>query len=179
MKRTVAAMSQIGESTTPRDEGTGAAQDSTSSDQLHTEPTSHQAEHSPSATTPDAAADVSDPKTDINPTALTNGATQKPSTETTNGTSDYTNGTQEQHQEEQVDEDTPMEDQAVTSKAALEDYDWQELEDRFAAKMLECQKKEEELGKEFAQWLEVCSPSQLLLGYTCPFQSHLYLLRLH
>ena len=172
-------MSQNGESTTPRDEVVGAARDSASPESLHTEPASHQAERSPSVTTPNAAADVANTKTDIDPTAQTNGATQKASTEITNGTSDQINGTTEQHQEEQADEDTPMEDQATNSKDALEDYDWQELEDRFAAKMIECQKREEELGKEFAQWLEVCSSSQLLLSYTRRFRSHFYLLRLH
>ena len=50
-----------------------------------------------------------------------------------------------------------MEDQASTSKDALDDYDWQELENRFAGKMMECQRKEKELAKEFAEWLEVCS----------------------
>ena len=152
-------MSQNGESTTPRDEVEEAARDNASPDRLNTEPTSPQAEHSPSAPTPDAAAEVSDTKTNIDPTALTNGAMQKPGIETANGTPDHNNGTPTQQQGEQVDDDTPMEDQATTSKDALEDYDWQELEDRFAAKMIECQKKEEELGKEFAQWLEVCSSS--------------------
>ena len=177
VRRSIAAMSQNEESTTSRDEVAGAARDSASPDPLHTEPTSHQAEHSPSVTTPNAAADVPNTKTDIDPTALTNGVTQKASTETMNGTSDQINGTTEQNQGEQADEDTPMEDQATHSKHALEDYDWQELEDRFAAKMIECQKREDELGKEFAQWLEVCSSCQLLLSYTRPCLSHFYLLR--
>ena len=157
MIRTIAAMSQNGESTSSGHEQAEAARDSVSPDPLHTEPTSHQAEHSPSAMTPGTAADAPDTKTDIDPTVLNNGATQKATTEATNGISNHSDGTQEQDQEDQVDDDEPMEDQTTTSKDALEAYDWQELEDRFAAKMIECQKKEEELGKEFAEWLQVRS----------------------
>ena len=41
------------------------------------------------------------------------------------------------------------------SKDALEPLDWDDLEERFEARMRECQAREEELGREFGQWVEV------------------------
>lgn len=43
-----------------------------------------------------------------------------------------------------------------SSKDPLEDYAWEDLEQRFAAKMEECRKNEEALGQEFSEWLKVC-----------------------
>ncbi|KAL8784460.1 MAG: hypothetical protein Q9195_009037 [Heterodermia aff. obscurata] len=42
-----------------------------------------------------------------------------------------------------------------TSKDALSPQDWTDLEARFGARMRECQAREEELGREFAEWVEV------------------------
>lgn len=40
-------------------------------------------------------------------------------------------------------------------REALEDYDWDDLEARFHAEMEKCRKAEEEIGKEFKEWLAV------------------------
>lgn len=43
------------------------------------------------------------------------------------------------------------------SKTPLEPYEWNELLQRFQGKMQDCSQREEELEKEFAEWIAVCS----------------------
>lgn len=50
------------------------------------------------------------------------------------------------------------------SKEPLEDFDWDDLEERFCRKMEECGEVEKELEGEFGEWLEVCSGSRIKLG---------------
>ena len=69
----------------------------------------------------------------------------------TNGTSNDTHDTQDEGHEDPE----PMDTQLGNSRDALEPHDWDELEERFTAKMKECQEREEELGREFAEWVEV------------------------
>ena len=47
------------------------------------------------------------------------------------------------------------ETQVNDSKKPLEDFDWDDLEERFCKKMEECGKVEKELEEEFAEWIEV------------------------
>lgn len=78
------------------------------------------------------------------------GATQDISM--TNATSETTNGTQNGYHEDVE----PTADQLGNPRDALDDYNWQELEERFAARMRECEARETELGREFREWVEVC-----------------------
>lgn len=89
----------------------------------------------------------------MNGTQIELNADPKP-TVLTNGMSKDASGIQDNHLEGDPHQQ-PSKTQLGNSKDALESYDWQELEDRFAAKMKECQKREEELGREFRQWIEV------------------------
>lgn len=69
-----------------------------------------------------------------------------------NGTSHDAHGARDEDHEDPV----PMDAQLGNPRDALEPQDWEDLEERFAARMKECRVKEEELGKEFAEWVEVC-----------------------
>ena len=51
--------------------------------------------------------------------------------------------------------------QVGDSKEPLEDFDWEDLEERFCRKMEECGKVEKELETEFGEWQEVCSGPEL------------------
>lgn len=46
--------------------------------------------------------------------------------------------------------------QVADTKEPLEDFDWDDLEERFCRKMEECAKAEKELEDEFGEWLQVC-----------------------
>lgn len=70
----------------------------------------------------------------------------------TSGTFESTNGAQDGPPEDLE----PTAHQQGNPRDALDDYDWQELEERFAARMKECEAREEELGREFKEWVEVC-----------------------
>ena len=84
------------------------------------------------------------------PTETANGANQD--TNMANATSEVTNGAQNGYH----DDVEPTPDQLGSPRDALDDYDWHELEERFAARMKECEAREEELGREFKEWVEVC-----------------------
>lgn len=168
-------MSQNGERSTPSEEVEGASRDTASPDPLQA---GHQPEPSlspanagtagvPSTdlTTQQTQSSMDTAEADVGPNQITNGTAQSTNATMTNGTSKDT-GTEDQRHENAVDGDTPMEDQTSTSKDALEDYDWQELENRFAGKMMECQRKEQELAKEFAEWVEVCFLSLKFCSYS-------------
>ena len=60
-----------------------------------------------------------------------------------------------------------VESQLGNSRDSLEDFGWEELQERFAKKMEECEKREEELGKEFKEWLEVCMLLLCLCSKAC------------
>ena len=69
-----------------------------------------------------------------------------------NATPETTDGAQNGYHEDV--EPTP--DQLGSPRDGLDDYDWQELEERLAARMKECEAREEELGREFKEWVQVC-----------------------
>ena len=50
------------------------------------------------------------------------------------------------------------------SKEPLDEFDWDDLEERFCMKMEECGKVEKELEEEFGEWLEVRHGSRTKLG---------------
>ena len=83
-------------------------------------------------------------------TETANGATQD--TSMTDATAETTNGTQNGYH----DDVELTANQLGNPGDVLDDYDWQELEERFGAKMRECEAREEELGREFKEWVEVC-----------------------
>ena len=83
----------------------------------------------------------------------------------TNGTSHDAHGTQDEDHEDPV----PMDVQLGNPRDALEPLDWQDMEERFAARMKECQAKEEELGREFAEWVEVRGDLGSELCFLDPF----------
>ena len=75
-----------------------------------------------------------------------------------------TNGdTVDQHGRHQPSPRTQVGD----SKEPLDDFDWDDLEERFHQKMAECGKVEKELEGEFNEWLQVC------LGYQVEMSSGL------
>ncbi len=47
------------------------------------------------------------------------------------------------------------------SKVPLEDFDWDDVEERFCRKMEEFAKTEKKLDEEFGEWLQVCIEPQL------------------
>lgn len=51
--------------------------------------------------------------------------------------------------------ETSAEEPVPSSKEPLDDYSWEDLEQRFASKMVECTKSEETLGQEFNELLKV------------------------
>ncbi len=52
-------------------------------------------------------------------------------------------------------EDSAAEEPTASSKEPLEDYSWEDIEQRFTARMEECTKNEETLGQEFNELLKV------------------------
>ena len=58
-----------------------------------------------------------------------------------------------------------MDSQArIDGPTALGPFDWDGLEKRFEAKMVEFGKEEEELWTEFRGWIEVCQKKKFFLG---------------
>ncbi len=51
--------------------------------------------------------------------------------------------------------------QVGDSKEPLDEFDWDNLEERFCTKMEECAKSEKALEVEFGEWLQVCFGPQL------------------
>ena len=82
------------------------------------------------------------------------------------GTSHDAHGTQDEGDEDLE----PMDAQLGNPRDQLEPQDWEELEERFAARMKECQAREEELGREFGEWVEVRSGlSTFYFLYLCHY----------
>ena len=46
--------------------------------------------------------------------------------------------------------------QDINPRDVMDEYGWDDLEERFLARMGECRKKEEEINMEFREWLKVC-----------------------
>ena len=151
-------MSQNEGTTTPPDNERGGTRSPT----LHLdEPPSHQIDLLPSPSTSQTVAEVptsGQPPTNghgipaLSPApGIPDPNTNAELARTTNGTSHDTHDTQD----EVHDYPQPMDVQLGNSRDALEPHDWEELEERFAAKMKECQARELELGREFQEWVEV------------------------
>lgn len=58
----------------------------------------------------------------------------------------------------------PMEEEPIDPKELLEPFGWDDLEERFAEKMEECQRQEAEIEQEFREWCQVISPFLLPLA---------------
>ena len=67
--------------------------------------------------------------------------------------SDTVNGEHEGNDRQGIE--SSSEEHMGSSKEPLGDYGWEELEQRFTARMEECRKNEELLGQEFNEWLKV------------------------
>ena len=67
------------------------------------------------------------------------------------------NGTSHDAQDEGDEDPVPMDAQLGNPRDPLDPQDWEELEERFATRMKECQAREEELRREFGEWVEVRS----------------------
>ena len=55
-----------------------------------------------------------------------------------------------------ADEAEEEDDDDVRPELELKPFDWADLEARFGAQMEACDGEEESVGKEFAEWVEVC-----------------------
>ncbi|KAL8646570.1 MAG: hypothetical protein Q9226_006804, partial [Calogaya cf. arnoldii] len=53
------------------------------------------------------------------------------------------------------DQGNPVQGEPIDPKESLEPFGWDDLEQRFAQKMDECQKKEAEIEQEFKEWCQV------------------------
>lgn len=96
---------------------------------------------------------ISDPHSKIGPTIEDHDRDKQSAGDTVQtAETDRAPGTDE---DAQTPEPMPEDDTLGSSKDPLEEYSWAELEERFAARMEECRLKEEEIGKEFQEWLEV------------------------
>ena len=151
-------MSQNEGTTTPPDNERGGTRSPT----LHQdEPPPHQMDPLPSPSASQTVAEVptsGQPPTNSHGTpapspapGISNLNTNAELARTTNGTSHVTHDTQD----EGHDDPEPMDVELGNSRDALEPHDWEELQERFAAKMKECQARELELGREFQEWVEV------------------------
>lgn len=61
---------------------------------------------------------------------------------------------------------SPSATEVGDSKLPLEDFDWDDIEERFCRKMEEFAKTEKELDEEFGEWLQVCSRAHLAMPET-------------
>ena len=121
-------------------------------------PTSHQAEPISSPTTPDTSRASKSPQPNseehmnnsAEPVISQESKSSQQSSATINGVNDGVND------EIDVPENQdPAKEDLGNSKEPLDSYGWEELEQRFAARMEECKKNEEALGQEFGEWLKV------------------------
>ena len=167
-------MSQNGGTTTPPEPEEGAAQPPTLPTLPQDSQAAPQSDQSPSPATSQTAPEdpgLEPEVPDQQPQEAIKNMDQLPTpaaTQVTNGTSQTANEHKppENRREDQEtnemngthdDEEPTPDPQVGSSKEALEEYSWSDLEERFAAKMRECEAKEEELGREFREWVEVCS----------------------
>ena len=107
-------------------------------------PPSHQPSPSPSPSSSGTATGQASPGaggTGSTPNAATNDPTSEKQS---------TNRENEKAPLSAVDDTNP-----ATSKAPLENYSWEDLEERFLARMEACRKTEVEIGTEFGEWVEV------------------------
>lgn len=123
-------------------------------------PTSHQMEQPPSSSTADTATGSKSPRsgsedcahTGAEPTKRTDSEISQQSTGTPNG---------EIEDVDQPDVEAHSKEHVGNSQEPLDDFVWEELEHRFAARMEECRKNEQALGQEFSEWLKVNLPQIL------------------
>lgn len=128
------------------------------------EPPSHQPDTLPSASPSQTVAEGPAPGQALSkapaPPALSPAPEENPDLDTNAEPARLRNGSSshDAHDTQDEDHDDP-EPMALTrvgnSKDALEPLDWDDLEERFEARMRECQAREEELGREFGEWVEV------------------------
>lgn len=57
---------------------------------------------------------------------------------------------------QEVQQDTPAPADLGNARDPLEEFDWDDLEQRFCTAMEKFQKKEDQIGREYRQWLEAC-----------------------
>ena len=117
-------------------------------------PASRQGEQPPSPTaTNTATGQESQRPSSENHTPAVAERNQVSSSISSEHSNDTVNGEHESNDRQGME--SSSEEHMGSSKEPLADYGWEELEQRFTARMEECRKNEELLGQEFNEWLKV------------------------